>query len=68
MHAIVFSLSSISIAIFGLYRPYKGTFIENILLYLMIFSGRLLADYITSLHGKSGTTAVRGEHKDYQKS
>lgn len=47
LHAIVFSLRCISVAIFGFYRPYKDTNYENILLFMLVMCHHVVVDQIS---------------------
>lgn len=60
LHAIVFTSRTVGVYMFGIFRPFQGTILENVLLACTVLSFHLLADYVTSLYGaKDGSTTVR---------
>jgi len=59
MHTIVFTSRCVAVYIFGLLRPFAGTYIERVLLCGTVLVWHLLADEVTRRWGTEGVTAVR---------
>jgi hypothetical protein len=64
LHAIVFSLRSLSVYIFGIYRPFQGTLYENLTLGLIVAIHHLIVDEITRRYGSSDKSSTTVRVKD----
>ena len=59
MHTIALTSRCVAVYIFGLLRPFAGTYIERVLLCGTVLVWHLLADEVTRRSGTEGVTAVR---------
>jgi len=63
LHTITFTSRCVSVYIFGLLRPFAGSYIERVLLTATVLIWHLIADEITRRWGTKGVTAVRVDGK-----
>eukprot|EP00928_Gymnodinium_smaydae_P097031 TRINITY_DN8694_c0_g3_i1.p1 TRINITY_DN8694_c0_g3~~TRINITY_DN8694_c0_g3_i1.p1 ORF type:complete len:335 (-),score=41.39 TRINITY_DN8694_c0_g3_i1:409-1359(-) len=59
LHAITFTARCVAVYIFGLFRPFRETYLERVLLFATVMVWHLIADEITRRHGSRGVSAVR---------
>jgi len=63
LHAIIFTLRSVSVYLFGLYYPYQNMEYDNIVLFTFVMAHHLVVDEITRRVGPGdlGMTTIRGK-------
>lgn len=63
LHAILFTSRCCAVFAFGLVRPYAGTYLERVMLFVTVLTWHLLTDEVTRRYGMPGNTAVRVKHE-----
>eukprot|EP01130_Rhizamoeba_saxonica_P004463 TRINITY_DN1823_c0_g1_i1.p1 TRINITY_DN1823_c0_g1~~TRINITY_DN1823_c0_g1_i1.p1 ORF type:complete len:296 (+),score=14.27 TRINITY_DN1823_c0_g1_i1:50-937(+) len=58
-HAILFTVRAFGTFLFGWYRPFKNTWMENVALFVLMMGNHYYADIITQKHGSKNHTTVR---------
>jgi len=59
LHAITFTARCFAVYAFGIFRPFRDTYLERVLLFATVLVWHLIADEITRRHGSKGVSAVR---------